>query len=540
MEVAVVGTVSSVLAEHVTFRLSCVDRVFIQGYVPGLQSEGLVVRFLLHRGFNIPSPKGLGQIHDRFVAAIDRFVADNQLPVVRFAKGQSKELTALPFLEAAAAAGREGVVMVGVAQERVSGWRGFRRGGSDSHPHFVYRRQSLWVNHYYFYIWDAQWGPGFIKVCPYAPYPLWAWINGHEWLKRQLAQRNVAFDVIDNGIRCCDDPAAARRLAASLSAGHVRSFLDRWLRVLPSALSDADRQGGYRYEFSVRQFEFSDTAVFDRPASGRAWFEAAIRDHLDLGRPERVSLVVDRRITRRTPGRFATKVVTRGVDPQIQIHYRASKVKAYFKESRALRVETTVNNPDDFDVKRTLNATNWKQLRRVGHDCNARFLQAVGDGEPSPPDVATLESVVLPSTDADGARAPGLRFGDPRVTALLAAIACFTHVIGGLTNRGLCELMTGLFDRAYTHRQATYDLRRLRRKGFIERVPGRHAYRVTPRGRALACFLTKVSARVVVPVLTELDTPTSPPRGTPRPLVTAWRHYERELDTLIAAANIAA
>jgi len=535
-----VGTVASLLAEHVMFRLSCVDRVFVQGYIPGLQSEGMVVRFLQHRGYYIPSPAGLGAIHDRLVHEIDHFVAANGLELVHFSKGQRKEDVAKPFLDAAEHAGREGIVMVGVAQERVSGWRGFRRGGSDRHPHFCYRRQSLWVNHYYFYIWDRDWGPGFVKVCAYAPYPVWAWVNGHEWLKRQLATRGVDFEVIDNGLRSCADPPLAHRIAANVSAGHLRRFLDKWLAVLPSPLDSDDRRAGYRYQFSVRQFEYSDTAVFDQPNNGRAWFENAIREHLDLGRPERVSLVVDRRVNRRTPGRFATKIVTRGVDPQIQIHYRASKVKAYFKESRALRVETTVNNPNDFDVKRTLNAENWRQLRHVGADCNARFLQAVGEDEPPPPDVATLESVVLPSTDTYGTRASGLRFGDPRVTALLAAVACFAHVIGGLTNRGLCQLMTGLLDRPYTHRQATYDLRRLRRKGFIERVPGRHLYRVTPRGRALACFLTKLSARVVVPVLTELDTAASPPRGTPRPIVAAWRNYQRELDTLLAAANIAA
>lgn len=534
------GTVASILAEHVGFRLSCVDRIFVQGYIPRMQSEGMVVRFMLDRGCPIPSPKVFGQIHDRLVASIDAFVANNNVAVVRFAKGQRKEDVARPHLEAAERAGQEGVVMVGVAQERVSGWRGFRRGGSDAHPHFVYRRQSLWVNHYYFYIWDDQWGPGFIKLCAYAPYPLWAWINGHEWLKRQLTSRGVGFEVIDNGIRSCEDPAVARRLAASLSAGHARRFLDRWLALLPCPLTPADRRCGYRYEFSVRQFEYSDTAVFDRPANGRAWFEAAIRDHLDLGRPERVSLVVDRRVTRRTPGRLATKVVTRGVDPQIQIHYRASKVKAYFKESRALRVETTVNNPDDFGVKRTLNTANWKQLRSVGSGCNARFLQAVGEGEPPPPDAATLQSVVLPSIHDDGTRASGLRFGDPRVTALLAAVACFAHVVGGLTNARLCQLMTALLDRPYTHRQATYDLRRLKRKGFIERVPGRNLYRVTPRGRALACFFTKLSARVVVPVLSELDAPASPPRAVPRPIVTAWRRYDTELQTLLRAANLAA
>jgi hypothetical protein len=528
------GAVSTILDEHVSFRLSCVDRVFIQGYVPGLQSEGLVVRFLLHRGCSIPSPKVLGQIHDRFVAAIDRFVEDHDLPVVRFKKGESKEEAARPFLEAAARDERPGVVLVGIAQERVSGWRGFRQGGRDSHPHFVYRRQSLWVNHYYFYLWDAEWGPGFVKLCPYAPYPMWAWVNGHEWLKRQLAARTVGFSEIDNGLRDCEDPALARDLAERLGAGHLRRFLTGWLAVLPSPFSERDRRAGYRHQFSVRQFEYSDTAVFDRPGNGRAWFEAAIREHLDLGRPERVSLIVDRRISSRTPGRFATKVVNRGVDPQIQVHYRASKVKAYFKESRALRVETTVNNPDDFGVRRTLCAPNWRQLRQVGAACNNRFLASLGEGTPPPPDAATLESVVLPSRTDDGARAPGLRFGDPRVTALLAALVCFTHVLAGLTNRGLCELMSSLLGGPYNHRQATYDLRRLARKGFIERIPGKHRYLVTARGRAIATFLTKVSARVVVPVLSDIDATVSPDASAPRPIVTAWRRYENELETLLA------
>ena len=60
--------------------------------------------------------------------------------------------------------------MIGVAQEKTSAWRGFRQGGSDSHPHFAYRRMSVFPNHYYIYIRDREWGPSFIKTCAYAPY----------------------------------------------------------------------------------------------------------------------------------------------------------------------------------------------------------------------------------------------------------------------------------------------------------------------------------------------------------------------------------
>ena len=538
---------ASVLASHVTLRLESVDRVFLAGYVPQLQTEGQVVRFLLNRGYRIPSPAGLGHNHDRLVADIEAFAASHGLEIVRFAKHERKEEVARPLLARAERAGIEGVVFIGKAQERVVGWRGFKdsndpRGGN-GHPHFSYRRQSLFVDHFYFYLWDRQWGPAFFKLCPYAPYPMWVWCNGHEWAKQQLAQAGIGYTALDNGFRGVDDPKVAQRVCRRLGASHLRRFLDRWSALLPSPFTAADAVIGCRYDWSVRQFELSDTAVFDRPASGRAWFEAAIRDHLDVGRPDRVSIIFDQQIRRRgkhpTPGRFSTEIITPDVDPQIQIRYRASKAKAYFKERRALRVETTINDPYDFGIGRRLTSENWTALRHVGRDTNTRFLDALSAGQPEPPDATTLRSVVLPSTTSDGLRAPALRFGDPRVMALLTSITAFTHVIGGVTNASLRTLMTGLFNTDYTSRQASYDLRRLTRKGFLQRLPGANTYRITDQGRAIGVLFSRVSGRIVVPVLAELLEPQQPPQASPRPLRDAWRLYQRELDHLIDA-NIAA
>jgi hypothetical protein len=272
--------------------------------------------------------------------------------------------------------------------------------------------------------------------------------------------------------------------------------------------------------------------VFDRPAAGRAWFEAAIRDHVDLGRPDRVKVIFGRQLKLRgknqTPGSFTTQVITPGTRARIEIRYKTSGAKAYLKEGRALRVETTINNPEHFKLHKTLNAENWRALRRVGEAVNHRFLAALGEGAPGLPDITTLQAVVLPTVH-DGQRAPGLRFGEPRVMALLASVASFEHVTRGLTNRGLREHMADLHDPAYNPRQATYDLRRLRLKGLIERVPGTHTYQVTARGRAIATFFTRLAARVVVPVLTGLDAIARPTRTTPPALVTAWRAYDAEL-----------
>lgn len=535
------GPVARLLAERVTLRVTSVDRVFLAGYVPQLQSEGQVVRFLLNRGYRIPSPAGLGHNHERLIGEIEGFIAASGVPSVTFGRRDRKEDIARPFLDAARADSAEGVVLVGKAQERVMGWRGFKDHsdgrGRYGHPHFSYRRQALFVNHYYFYVWDRDWGPAFFKLCPYAPYPMWVWCNGHEWAKQQLDHTGVSFEALDNGFRATDDPEGLQRVCDGLGADRLRRFLDKWTRRLPSPFTAVDRQIGVRYDWSVRQFEMSDTAVFDRPTAGRAWFEAAIRDHLDLGRPDQVSLIFDRRIVRRghrpTPGRFRTRVITAGVDPHIQIHYRASKVKAYFKDQRALRVETTVNDPYDFGIGRRLAPHNWTALRQTGIDINTRFLTAVHTGQPEPPDATTLEQVVLPSDTPDGLRAPALRFGDPRVMALLASISAFTHVLGGITNAALRTRMAALWKPGYSTSQATYDLGRLCRNDLLARDPHTNRYRTTTHGHAIASLFTRLSARIVVPTLTQLLAPAKPPRGSPAAVVTAWRTYDHELTTLL-------
>jgi hypothetical protein len=542
------GTVATLLAEHVSFRCTSVDRIGIRGYVPGLQYEGGVVKFLVSRGNTIPSPAALNRNHERLIAELDALVAASGVPVVRFKRGQSKEDIARPFQDEAFAAGHAGLVLVGKAQERTSSWRGFvddsHAGHRPNHPHIAWCRQSSVPDHWYLYFADDEWGPAFVKVCSYAPYPLWCCANGHEWAKRQLAKAGIGFCALDNGLRAVDDPAAAHRICARLSAGHVRDLLRRMMTVMPDPLTVEDRRAGFDWAFSIAQLEVSDTAVFDQPRRARAWFEAAIGDHLDLGRPDRVSLVVNRTIVnrgkRKTPGRFATEIITRDVAPQLQIHYKSSKAKAYLKEGRALRVETTVNNANDFAVHKTLNADNWRALRRVGADTNARFLATLGEGRPDLPDPATLEAVVLPSLH-EGQRAPGLRFGEPRTMALLASVAAFAHVIGGLTNNSLRAQMAVLWQPGYTSAQASYDLRRLRLKGFIERIEGTNTYRVTAHGLRIATFFTHLAARVVIPALTDLAALARPhPPAAPRPLTNAWRTYERQLHAMLRATRLVA
>ena len=116
-------------------------------------------------------------------------------------------------------------------------------------------------------------------------------------------------------------------------------------------------------------------------------------------------MIFDRRISRRTPGTWRTRVITKGVDPQISCYYRSSRIKQYFKEHRALRTETVVCDTRDFGIGRRVTAENWKALRAVGEQANQRLCDAqAADARPAP-DVATFTQVTRPS-QIDGQHAP--------------------------------------------------------------------------------------------------------------------------------------
>jgi hypothetical protein len=534
-----VATIRSLLRDRVTLQVRSVDRIYLRAYVPKLMSDGMLVRFLLDRGAMIPSPALLGKIGSRYQAAIERFAARNGVPIVRFRRGESKEEVARPYLEAAAREGRFGCVMIGVAQERARVWRGWRKGGSDGHPHFEFGRQSALPNHYYFYVDDREWGPAFWKCCCYAPYPVWLCLNGHQWAKRQAEQVGLSFEALDNGFRSVEDADALAAICARLGAREVWAFFRRWERALPSPFTAEDRARGYRYQLALRQLELSDTRVFDRPQAGREWFERTLRDQLTLGRPDHVAVVFARKVIATTPGRFSTRVFNRGDQVGLQVHYKHSKVKQYLKQGRALRTETTVNDSYDFGVGRLLTEANWQALLAIGHEVNERLLDAQLQACACAPDAETLERVVLPSHDAAGLPAPALRFGDPRVQALLAGLCSFSHLLDGLTNRSLRAHVSRLLP-GYSPRQMTYDLRRLRRNGFLARIEGSRRYRLTPEGRRLAVFLAKTYALVVTPSLAELDPALPAEIKDATPLARSWRAYERALDNRIADAALTA
>lgn len=219
----------------------------MQAYVPRLQSVGMVCQFLRwQRGYPIPSSAAFGKIGEAFAAEVHKFARQNGIAVRHFAKGEKKEEVARPYVQAAAAADASAVALIGIAQEKAVVWRSWPAKGQRGagHPHMEWGRQMAFVNHFYFYVWDAAWGPAFWKTNAYAPFPVWIYLNGHEWAKRQLAKARVGFTALDNGFASCQDQALLQRVCDRLGPGAVTSFFWRWQARLPSPFTRADLRAG--------------------------------------------------------------------------------------------------------------------------------------------------------------------------------------------------------------------------------------------------------------------------------------------------------
>jgi hypothetical protein len=529
-------TVNEVLDGHVALDLECLDRIYLNAYVPNLQVGGQIVSFLTaHLGYPIPSPAIFDKIGTAFRRAVARFADDEHIPVVRFTKADRKIEKMRPYIAVQAKTGRSGVAAIGVAQEYANVFTGTKKTGSNGVAWFSFTRADRRVSCYYFYLWDDEFGPGFIKICAYFPYPAKIWMNGHEWAKRQALHAGIGFTELSNGFAATNDPAGLQAICDRLGPDQITEFADRWFSVVPVPLTGTDAAAGYWWELSMRQVEVSRTIVFTAPRHARGFFEALVGDNLDIGRPEQVELIFSGRRVRggrpaSNPQVFQTKVVTRGVDVTVNAFYKHSRIKQYLKDGRALRIETVINDTYDLGCQRRLH--NMPELQARARAANRRLLDTERVGQGCVLASPAFERIAHPTTSLDGRRAPALRFGDPRVQALAGALSVGLLTVTGITNKSLRALMTGLLGERYPMTRASYDLTRLRRNGLITRVAGRNLYRLTEDGLAFAIFYTKVHNRVLRPLMAT-DRPQAPP-----PVRAAMRTIDAHIHTRLLEARL--
>jgi hypothetical protein len=277
-----VANINDVLEAHVALEVECVDRLLLNAYVPNLQVGGQVVRFITgHLGKPIASAAVLGAIGNRFRRDVRRFADAHQIPVLRLktpdrSRWDDRKLDHVrPYLQAAERERRFGVVAIVAGQEFQWVFSARNRSKTPGVVSFEFFRERRRVGVYYFYVLDPDFGPGFIKICTYFPYPARVWLNGHEWSKRQADHAAIVYRALSNGFASCPEPERLQAVCDSLAAGHVQAFFDRWTACIPTPLTADDRAAGYWWQLSIRQAEVSRTLVFDDPRRARGFYRGA-------------------------------------------------------------------------------------------------------------------------------------------------------------------------------------------------------------------------------------------------------------------------
>ena len=237
--------------------------------------------------------------------------------------------------------------------------------------------------------------------------------------------------------------------------------------------------------------------MLDDPRRARLFFEALVADNIGIGRPEEISLVFARRLTRPTRHPYRTRIFSTGTEIRIEFRYKHSRVKQYLKGGRALRVETVINKPSDLDLPARLH--HLRALVDKARAVNQRLLMIERAGQSCAIGSALFERIHQPHHE--GQRTGALRFGDKRAIALAGALCHVLHAVTGFTNKSLRGLVAGHLGQDYSTSQMSYDLRRLRLHGLIQRLPHSNTYQLIPDGIRVAVFYTKLQNRLLRPLL---------------------------------------
>jgi hypothetical protein len=422
-----VTNINEVLEGHVVLEVDCVDRLYLNAYVPRLQVVGQVVRFLTgHLGNPVPSPALFAQIGNRFRREVKAFAAAQGVPILRLKKPDRRRWDdrkldhVRPLLERAEREGHFGVVAIVAAQEIQSVFGARNRAQKPGAVCFAFEKEERRVGVYYFYVYDREFGLGFIKICTHFPYPAKVWLNGQEWAKRQAARLGIAFASLSNGFASCAEPRRLQALCDCFGPDDVQAFFDRWTAVLPTPFTAADRAAGYWWELSMRQVEVSRTLVLDDPRRARRFFESLVADNIAIGRPDQVAIVFARQVGKTTREPFRTRVFSAGSAVRLDVGYKHSRLKQYLKDDRALRIETVINNPSDLGVHRRLH--HLPELVAKARRVNGRLLMIERAGQGCAIGTALFERIHQPYA-SEGQRTGALRFGDSRAMALAGACA---------------------------------------------------------------------------------------------------------------------
>lgn len=483
----------------IRFSYTSFDRIVVRGHVPALQGCGGIV--LWSRRLRPDEPvtdSWLGSLARRFHEGVKNFAAEHGVPILDGHRVKDKFNTAAQYR--AQFEKPSGVYLIIRARETCKVYHSYEGTNPANPNHRNLISKIGFVDQYYFYLVDPYWGPISLRLSSHLPFNVTVYLNGNRWLALEAERQSLGVTTNDNSIVRCSDPKALQRVADSLDSRRIQSVCDHWAyRLLPVFTAEERVRSLLRYQWFLHQVEMSHNMVFQKPQR----LTEVLERHVDLNRKFLQPYSI-KSIFRNSPqGPYCAPIQTSvrhafGGLTILSAQYADTRLKQYNNHQQTFRTEACCNNVHDLGVHKPIE--NLGLVRQGLLDLIVRFQQTQERVVHTTCNRGELTALAKPG-QVNATPTPGIKLENERILLVLSALLRLVHCPGGFRSRDLRPIVQTALDAEYSASQATYDLRKLRGKGFVQKDPQLRRYRVTDVGMRVAVLLAKLRDQLLDPVL---------------------------------------
>ena len=500
-------TFTKLFGSLLLFVYHCFDRVVINGYLSGLSRPGQVAYFFQNVvGEPVIGKEVLSRRTNEYQAWVEAF-ASNHAPIEWAEPKVRKEDYVRPALRRMERSGQHGVYFILKSMEQGQTFRSTVPRFATNDPNYrILARQRSRFTHYYFYIRDETLGPMVMRVASFFPFQTTYYLNGHNFIEKELGRQKVSFRKNDNAFLSVSDPEALQAAADRFTSEVIRKRLEYWTLILGAKFSKRERAAmTLRRFYAVSQIEYCRNFIFKRNFPIHRIFERGCEIGLWRMTANKIAEVFGQRITKRLKGKLNTVVeqVEHG-HHVFRAYYRNTFIKQYEKFSTYLRNEACSNNLADFGLKKGLDhlaAVREKMLAVTG-----RFAAFQAQWMNVHVDFPLLQRLALPIA-VGSAKYPGIKIHDTRIIRLMEMLLHSSTAVSGWTTRQIYKAILTSFCIGADHyglNQLRYDLRKLKAHGLLARDGKRYAYRLTEKGTKVALLFILFHKQLCGPLANSL------------------------------------
>jgi hypothetical protein len=484
--------------DNIKFRYRCFDRLLlngcIQSFLEGARAQGF---FWVYRKIYPVSRNVLREVARQYHNWVEHMAQRWDVEIVEDPKGRRDEFVE-PYFQKA----QPDQVRVIIKAREPAGIMTAVGAGQKWHLETKYR----WVKQYNFYLQDSEWGPMFVRVCPYFPFSARICLNQHYWLAQKMQQAGIRFSQTGNAFRRCGDPAALQEIADSLTAKDLLRCGHKWLkRLIPFFRASERRAHGCWHQLFFTQVEYCDNLIFRRRAALDQLGDRLLDANRNLGRPDKLTVIFGRRISKHYPGKLQTEIEDLHLgNPVMRSYYKNGFAKHYVRDHDVLRFEAASNDvKGDYGINKAVE--NLVPLREKQQGITERYQNVQQDILETFLNRGELRKLGEPTLRPNGKRIPGLKLDHARQLAVMSSLVRFSHVAAGDTF-STAELQAaaaealGISAEQCPLAALRYELWKLRAKGLVEKLPHSRRYQLLPNGYRICVLFLKLFDKIYAPL----------------------------------------